>query len=98
MSKYNAQLRNRIYKRDKYCRVCGRQPNNIHHIVYRSYSGSNDPRNLIALCNQCHLQVHKNGKKWLPILISMQEEIYGHLNIEDLKKADKYKNFMYSRK
>ncbi len=35
---------------------------NVHHIVYRSRGGTNDPSNLTTLCAACHLQgVHTRG-------------------------------------
>ena len=30
----------------------------IHHIVFRSHGGSNDPANLITLCWRCHAEAH----------------------------------------
>jgi len=99
MSKYDNKLRNKIYERDNFlCRVCGRQAGNIHHIVYRSHAGSNSEKNLIAICMYCHTKVHNNEKKWVSILITMQEEIYGHIDKEDLKKKSKYYNMKFGGK
>lgn len=35
----------------------------VHHIVYRSLGGTDNPKNLITLCNKCHTSPnHKEGK------------------------------------
>ncbi len=50
------------------CEVCGKPtiiPDNmeIHHIIYRSQGGSDEPENLIALCagedDTCHSKAHR---------------------------------------
>lgn len=52
--------RRAIYKRDGYrCALCDNpQGLQIHHIVFRSHGGSNDPANLITLCWRCHAEAH----------------------------------------
>lgn len=47
------------------CQVCGstqkigyRINGGVHHIVYRSRGGTDDPENLITLCTRCHTAVH----------------------------------------
>ena len=52
--------RRAIYKRDGYrCALCDSpQGLQIHHIVFRSHGGSNDPANLITLCWRCHAEAH----------------------------------------
>lgn len=83
-------MRYTIYKKiadeQPYCQLCG-STNwlEIHHIVYRSENGSNDERNLIRLCKQCHMMVHSNKKRWQPFLINMQCNKYGEFRKEDLK-------------
>lgn len=52
-----------VLTRDKRtCQHCGK--NNIklevHHIKFRSQSGTNKPSNLITLCSKCHKDLHKN--------------------------------------
>ena len=37
-----------------YCAVCGRIAVNLHHIVYKSQGGTDEPSNLISLCMECH--------------------------------------------
>lgn len=44
------------------CGVCGSVPSHRHHIVTLRNGGPNFPKNLIALCEWCHAQVHP----WMP--------------------------------
>jgi len=50
-----------ILKRDRFrCQVPGcncRRNLHIHHIIPRSHGGSDDPANLIVLCEKCHLRL-----------------------------------------
>lgn len=67
---------NYVIERDKYCcRLCG-STNwlQLHHILYRSQRKDliNDVNNCIMLCDDCHRLVHKNKKKWQPILLQMK--------------------------
>ena len=41
------------------CERCGKTPCVIHHIVYKSQGGSDEYKNLIALCTGCHELAHK---------------------------------------
>lgn len=52
-----------IYERDWYrCRACGSGQNlQIHHILYRSHGGTDDPDNLVLLCRECHQAAHGIG-------------------------------------
>ena len=45
------------------CAVCGKQSVDIHHRVHRSQGGTDDIDNLVALCRQCHADVHANKIK-----------------------------------
>ena len=36
------------------CEYCGKKAIDPHHIIYRSQGGSNEEKNLIALCRLCH--------------------------------------------
>ena len=50
-----------IRNRDNYtCQCCGKKNIRleVHHIIYRSNSGTNDENNLITLCENCHNNVH----------------------------------------
>lgn len=48
---------------DNICQCCkgesGDSSLEVHHIVYRSQGGTDDPSNLITLCKTCHKAVHK---------------------------------------
>ena len=50
-----------ILNRDKYtCQHCKTKQGTleIHHIIFRSNGGSDEPDNLITLCRQCHRDLH----------------------------------------
>ena len=83
--KYNKKLREQIRERDLGVCICGREGGHIHHIVHRSHCGSNEPKNLILLCDGCHRLVHSDEKHYVPVLMKYQEERYGKLTKEDLK-------------
>ncbi len=53
------------------CRVCGLQAVDIHHITYKSQGGSDEVKNLIALCRVHHEQAHDKilSKEYLYELI-----------------------------
>ena len=36
------------------CKCCGAASVNLHHVVYKSQGGTDDPSNLIPLCFSCH--------------------------------------------
>jgi hypothetical protein len=58
-----------IFERDQRCRYCGTRRNlHAHHIAYRSQGGTDDPHNLITLCNDHHDLVHTNKGLWQPLL------------------------------
>ena len=64
-----ANVKAHVLDRDKYtCQICGKKHIRleVHHIVYRSNSGSDDLDNLITLCEDCHDAVH-NGSKILKL-------------------------------
>ena len=80
-------IRESVIKRDKsICQVCGGKATQLHHVLYKSHQGANISQNLICLCNRCHITVHKNGKKWFPILLNLQRNHYPKLTKEMLKK------------
>lgn len=59
-------LRTTTLNRDGNCCVtCFRSDDElqIHHIVPVSKGGKDDILNLVTLCKQCHVQVHKNGEE-----------------------------------
>jgi hypothetical protein len=53
-----------IRSRDNYtCQICNKNCldyNEVHHIIWQEYGGSDKPDNLILLCPICHKKVHKN--------------------------------------
>lgn len=54
-----------VLRRDGFrCRQCGvrcqRQDADVHHLIPRSLGGSDDPSNLITLCDGCHAAHHPN--------------------------------------
>lgn len=62
----------KVYERDKgICQLCGSsQKLNLHHILGRGKDLTDNPDNCIMLCQNCHLEVvHKNQKKYRPILL-----------------------------
>jgi 5-methylcytosine-specific restriction endonuclease McrA len=54
-------LRQQILKRDGWrCQSCGTMSNlEVHHMEFRSHSGSDSEENLITLCTACHARVHR---------------------------------------
>lgn len=47
-----------LIRDDERCRICGGKATEVHHIRPRQFDGSDDPRNLLALCKRCHTDVH----------------------------------------
>lgn len=54
------ELHQAVMRRDGWrCQFCGRmQQLQVHHIQFRSHSGSDTEENLITLCADCHAQLH----------------------------------------
>jgi hypothetical protein len=50
--------RRMIIDRDNHeCVLCGHKLDysfHVHHVIYRAHGGSNEPKNLVLLCGQCH--------------------------------------------
>lgn len=63
-------LRDEVLERDnRRCRFCGGNRNlNAHHIDYRSQGGLHEAWNLIMLCDDCHMTVHSNKRRFQPLL------------------------------
>ena len=63
---FNNELKELIRKREKNkCFICGKKENrklSVHHIDYNKKN--NNPKNLIALCNKCHIQTNTNREEW----------------------------------
>ena len=67
---------NIVFGRDNgMCALCFTKQNlHLHHINGRGKNKTDNPDNCIMLCANCHLNVvHKNNKKWRPILNEMIE-------------------------
>jgi len=45
------------------CELCQRRAGEIHHIEYRSHGGTDDFRNLIACCVECHRWAHARADR-----------------------------------
>lgn len=56
------------------CEYCGKQANDIHHIVFRSHGGTDDYSNLIALDRDCHRMAHssKEFNERLKVIASLR--------------------------
>ena len=66
-----------VYDRDKgRCQLCGISVNlHLHHINGRGKDLTNNINNCIMLCQNCTLNiVHKNQKKYRPILLRLLEK------------------------
>ena len=86
MARIPRKTLNLVVERDEEtCVSCGSLATQVHHIIFKSHSGSNDERNLILLCNQCHRNAHDNEPYWRDYFIKCNEVHYGKLTKEDLK-------------
>jgi 5-methylcytosine-specific restriction endonuclease McrA len=56
-----AKLQRQVLERDGWrCQVCGSMQNlQVHHLKFRSHSGSDEEQNLITLCAECHERMHR---------------------------------------
>ena len=56
-----AKLQRQVLERDGWrCQVCGSMQNlQVHHLKFRSQSGSDEEQNLITLCAECHERMHR---------------------------------------
>lgn len=61
------------------CVLCGTKKDlQLHHINGRGKDLTDNPENCVMLCMKCHLEVvHKNQKKYRPILLERCEKFYG---------------------
>jgi hypothetical protein len=46
------------FKRFTCCYACGRYAQARHHIIWLSHGGRNQTNNVIALCSDCHAEIH----------------------------------------
>ena len=63
------------------CIICGTQKYlQLHHINGRGEKLTDNPKNCVMLCMKCHLEVvHKNQRKYRPILQKIARELYGNM-------------------
>ena len=54
------------------CQICKGNGVEVHHIRPKQYGGTNDPRNLITLCHECHVAVHH-------MLDGMMDRLFGYV-------------------
>ncbi len=54
-------LRQQVLRRDGWrCQFCGAMAGlEVHHKQFRSHSGCDSEENLITLCTQCHICIHR---------------------------------------
>ena len=68
-------LRISIRERDKYtCQICGeKQGDTCHHVHHIDYNKDNcDVKNLITLCNSCHVKTNFNRDYWREYFINTE--------------------------
>ena len=74
---------NTVLETQPYCLLCGSQNESqlvMHHVVHGSMGRHtiwNDQINIARVCTVCHIKIHKNDKKYRPILLRKLNEIYG---------------------
>ena len=56
-------LHRQVLERDGWrCQTCGSMQHlHMHHLKFRSHSGSDVEQNLITLCAECHARIHSKG-------------------------------------
>ena len=57
-----SDLHRQVLKRDGWrCQLCGSmQHPQVHHLKFRSQSGGDVEQNLITLCAECHVRIHRS--------------------------------------
>lgn len=61
-AKHNGRYRRRIEGNKVQCEDCGSTVELVwHHVIPFSEGGTDDPQNLVVLCNACHLLIHKSN-------------------------------------
>ena len=82
-SKVSKETYEKVYNAcEGMCVLCGKKVGlQAHHIVYRSGDKKliDEASNMVLLCLEHHLEVHKNKHHWQPILLDIAENIYGDL-------------------
>jgi len=83
------------------CRICLLKGNKtklpVHHIIPFKISQDNSPKNLITLCQSCHMKfenkIKEEGYKYLQILIADKYNYVYHNHITNLKEEKNYETF-----
>jgi hypothetical protein len=57
------KVRDQVNARDRWCRGCGAQGTQVHHIKFKSQGGRDELWNLVRLCNDCHPKAHNLGSE-----------------------------------
>lgn len=68
------------------CAICGAPITQYHHIVHRSEGGSDQIKNIIGLCDECHTKVH-NGAISEAELLKIKEGTYTKYGVSLLNSA-----------
>lgn len=86
-------IRSAVLNRDSYkCQMCGKKDVRleVHHIVFRSYGGSNRMDNLVTLCSDCHKRIHNGEINFKKKVKSFKHA--SHMNVMRKKLIDSLKN------
>lgn len=59
---FNRHIRNDFIKEHPLCQYCGKQAEQVHHLIPIAKGGDNRQSNLIPLCTECHCLVHYDHK------------------------------------
>ncbi len=59
------ELHRQVLERDGWrCQTCGSMQHlQVHHLKFRSHSGSDVEQNLITLCPACHARMHRKTRR-----------------------------------
>ena len=86
-------VKSAVLSRDNYtCQICGAKNTQlqVHHIRFRSKSGSNRMDNLVTLCKECHDKVHTGELEYTKKVKSFKHST--HMNIMRKRLAQSLKN------
>jgi hypothetical protein len=75
-----AAVRRKV-RQDGTCRACGEPGSDGHHILYRSKGGDDVEDNVVTLCHDCHMALHK----WLTEGEAIRAEVGKRLMVEEIR-------------
>jgi HNH endonuclease len=78
--KDTAAVRRKV-RQDVACRACGEPSSDGHHILYRSKGGDDVEDNVVGLCHDCHMALHK----WLTEGGLIRAEVGKRLRPEEIR-------------